>query len=68
MKRVKLTTGIKIGYGVGDMVAGLAFQTVNFHYLFFLNAMIGLPGYLAGMVLLLGRAGTVLRTHLWECW
>ncbi len=56
MKKNKLTTGIKIGYGIGDLVAGLAFQTINFHYLFFLNAMIGLPGYLSGMVLLLGRA------------
>ncbi len=55
MKKAEVSTGVKIGYGVGDMVAGLAFQTVNFHYLFFLNAMIGLPGYLAGLVLLLGR-------------
>jgi GPH family glycoside/pentoside/hexuronide:cation symporter len=51
----KLGLGVKIGYGVGDMVAGLAFNTLNFFYLYFLNTVIGLPAYLAGMVLLIGR-------------
>ena len=51
----KLGLGVKIGYGAGDMVAGLAFNTLNFFYLYFLNTVIGLPAYLAGMVLLIGR-------------
>jgi GPH family glycoside/pentoside/hexuronide:cation symporter len=51
----KLGPGIKIGYGAGDMVAGLAFNTLNFFYLYFLNTVIGLPAYLAGIVLLIGR-------------
>jgi GPH family glycoside/pentoside/hexuronide:cation symporter len=51
----KLGMGVKIGYGAGDMVAGLAFNTLNFFYLYFLNTVVGLPAYLAGIVLLIGR-------------
>jgi glycoside/pentoside/hexuronide:cation symporter, GPH family len=51
----RLGIGVKIGYGAGDMVAGLAFNTLNFYYLYFLNNVVGLPAYLAGCVLLIGR-------------
>jgi GPH family glycoside/pentoside/hexuronide:cation symporter len=51
----KLGIGIKIGYGSGDMAAGLAFNALNFFYLYFLNTVVGLPAYLAGMALLIGR-------------
>jgi GPH family glycoside/pentoside/hexuronide:cation symporter len=43
-------------YGSGDIVAGLAFNTLNFFYLYFLNTVVGMPAYLAGLVLLIGRA------------
>jgi len=52
----RLTTGIKIFYGSGDLVAGLAFNTLNFFYLYFLNTVVGMPAVLAGLVLLIGRA------------
>jgi GPH family glycoside/pentoside/hexuronide:cation symporter len=55
MNRKKLPLSVKSGYGIGDLVAGLAFQTINFHYLFFLNAIVGLPGHLAGLVILIGK-------------
>lgn len=51
----KLPLSVKTGYGIGDLVAGLAFQTLNFHYLFFLNAIVGIPGHLAGLVILIGK-------------
>ena len=31
MSKEKLPLTVKSGYGVGDLVAGLAFQTINFH-------------------------------------
>jgi GPH family glycoside/pentoside/hexuronide:cation symporter len=52
----RIPLGVKIGYGSGDLVAGLAFNTLNFFYLYFLNTVVGMPAYLAGMVLLIGRA------------
>ncbi len=52
----KLSAGIKLCYGCGDLVAGLAFNTLNFFYLYFLNTVVGMPAYLAGLVLLIGRA------------
>ncbi len=52
---LKIPLSIKIAYGSGDIVNGLAFNTINFFYLFFLNAIVGLPPYLAGLVLLIGR-------------
>lgn len=55
MNKKKLPLTVKTGYGIGDLVAGLAFQTINFHYLFFLNAIVGLPGHLAGLVILIGK-------------
>ena len=55
MNKDKLPLSVKTGYGIGDLVAGLAFQTINFHYLFFLNAIVGLPGHLAGLVILIGK-------------
>lgn len=55
MSKEKLPLPVKTGYGAGDLVAGLAFQTINFHYLFFLNAIVGLPGHLAGLVILIGK-------------
>lgn len=55
MNRVKLLLRVKCGYGIGDLVAGLAFQTINFHYLFFLNAIVGIPGHLAGLVIMIGK-------------
>ena len=48
----KLSTGIKLCYGAGDLVAGLAFNALNFFYLYFLNTVVGMPAYLAGLVLL----------------
>jgi GPH family glycoside/pentoside/hexuronide:cation symporter len=51
-----LSTGLKLCYGSGDLVAGLAFNTLNFFYLYFLNTVVGMPAYLAGLVLLVGRA------------
>jgi glycoside/pentoside/hexuronide:cation symporter, GPH family len=51
----RLGLKLKIGYGAGDMVAGLAFNTLNFYYFFFLNTVIGLPAGLAGRALLIGR-------------
>ncbi|NLD92428.1 MAG: MFS transporter [Fibrobacter sp.] len=54
-KELKIPFSIKVAYGSGDIVNGLAFNTINFFYLFFLNAIIGLPPYLAGLVLLIGR-------------
>jgi len=54
--RVALPLGLKLAYGSGDMVAGLAFNTLNFFYLYFLNTVVGMPAYLAGLVLLIGRA------------
>jgi GPH family glycoside/pentoside/hexuronide:cation symporter len=51
----RLGLKVKIGYGAGDMVAGLAFNTLSFFYLYFLNTVIGLPAYLAGLALLIGR-------------
>ena len=56
MSREKLPLSVKCGYGIGDLVAGLAFQTINFHYLFFLNAIVGLPGHVAGLVILIGKS------------
>jgi GPH family glycoside/pentoside/hexuronide:cation symporter len=50
-----LATSLKIFYGSGDLVAGLAFNTLNFFYLYFLNTVVGMPAYLAGLVLLIGR-------------
>jgi len=55
MDKPELPLRVKSGYGIGDLVAGLAFQTINFHYLFFLNAIVGLPGHLAGLVILIGK-------------
>lgn len=55
MSKEKLPLTVKTGYGIGDLVAGLAFQTINFHYLFFLNAIVGLPGHLAGLVIMIGK-------------
>jgi len=52
---LKIPLSIKIAYGSGDIVNGLAFNTLNFFYLFFLNTVVGLPPYLAGLVLLIGR-------------
>jgi GPH family glycoside/pentoside/hexuronide:cation symporter len=54
-KRPALSLGLKLGYGSGDLVAGLAFNTLNFFYLYFLNTVVGMPAYLAGLVLLIGR-------------
>jgi GPH family glycoside/pentoside/hexuronide:cation symporter len=54
--RKSLSTSIKMFYGSGDLVAGLAFNTLNFFYLYFLNTVVGMPAYLAGLVLLIGRA------------
>jgi len=51
----KIPRSLKIAYGSGDIVNGLAFNTLNFFYLFFLNTVVGLPPYLAGLVLLIGR-------------
>jgi glycoside/pentoside/hexuronide:cation symporter, GPH family len=51
-----LSTSLKVFYGSGDLVAGLAFNTLNFFYLYFLNTVVGMPAYLAGLVLLIGRA------------
>jgi glycoside/pentoside/hexuronide:cation symporter, GPH family len=51
----KIPLRVKMAYGSGDMVAGLAFNTLNFFYFFFLNTVVGLPAYLAGLVLLIGR-------------
>lgn len=53
--KFRIPLSIKIAYGSGDVVNGLAFNTLNFFYLFFLNAVVGLPPYLAGLVLLIGR-------------
>lgn len=50
-----LSTSLKVFYGSGDIVAGLAFNTLNFFYLYFLNTVVGMPAYLAGLVLLIGR-------------
>jgi len=51
----KIPLGVKIAYGSGDMVAGLAFNALNFFYFFFLNTVVGLSPFLAGLVLLIGR-------------
>ena len=55
-KSSSLSLGLKLSYGSGDLVAGLAFNTLNFFYLYFLNTVVGMPAYLAGLVLLIGRA------------
>lgn len=55
-ERGALLLRIKLSYGAGDLVAGLAFNTLNFFYLYFLNTVVGMPAYLAGLVLLIGRA------------
>jgi GPH family glycoside/pentoside/hexuronide:cation symporter len=55
-KPEKVSTGLKICYGSGDLVSGLAFNALNFFYLYFLNTVVGMPAYLAGLVLLVGRA------------
>ena len=62
MSREKLPLSVKCGYGIGDLVASLAFQTINFHYLFFLNAVVGLPGHVAGLVILIGKSWDGIRT------
>ena len=54
--RESLSLRIKLCYGSGDLVAGLAFNVLNFFYLYFLNTVVGMPAYLAGLVLLIGRA------------
>jgi glycoside/pentoside/hexuronide:cation symporter, GPH family len=54
-ERTRLSSGIKVLYGSGDLAAGLAFNTLNFFYLYFLNTVVGMPAYLAGLVLLIGR-------------
>jgi GPH family glycoside/pentoside/hexuronide:cation symporter len=54
-KEAPLSLYVKISYGSGDLVAGLAFNTLNFFYLYFLNTVVGMPAYLAGLVLLIGR-------------
>ena len=51
----RLGAGLKIGYGSGDLAAGLAFNTLNFFYLYFLNTVVGMPAWLAGLALLVGR-------------
>jgi glycoside/pentoside/hexuronide:cation symporter, GPH family len=54
--RKHLSNSIKTFYGAGDLVSGLAFNALNFFYLYFLNTVVGMPAYLAGLVLLIGRA------------
>lgn len=51
----RLGLSVKVFYGSGDLVSGLAFNTLNFFYLYFLNTVVGMPAYLAGLVLLIGR-------------
>jgi glycoside/pentoside/hexuronide:cation symporter, GPH family len=55
-KAQRLSLGLMMSYGSGDLVAGLAFNTLNFFYLYFLNTVVGMPAFLAGLVLLIGRA------------
>jgi|WetSurMetagenome_2_1015567.scaffolds.fasta_scaffold00060_43 glycoside/pentoside/hexuronide:cation symporter, GPH family len=51
----RLPLSLKLCYGSGDLVAGLAFNVLNFFYLYFLNTVVGMPAFLAGLVLLIGR-------------
>ena len=51
----KLSTGAKLGYGVGDLSSGLMFQTINFYFLYFLTDVVRLLPQLAGLAVMLGK-------------
>ena len=51
----KLSVGVKIGYGFGDMGGNLFFTVISFWLMKFLTDQIGLPGTLAGAALMIGK-------------
>jgi len=56
----KLPLREKIAYGVGDIANGLAVSSVAFWLLYYLTDVAGLPGTLAGIALMIGRAWDAL--------
>ena len=52
----KLPLREKIAYGIGDVSNGLAVSSVAFWLLYYLTDVAGLPGTLAGIALMVGRA------------
>jgi GPH family glycoside/pentoside/hexuronide:cation symporter len=57
---VKLPLREKVAYGIGDVSNGLAVSSVAFWLLYYLTDVAGLPGTLAGIALMVGRAWDAL--------
>lgn len=55
MRAAKLGPKTKLGYGVGDLGANLAHQTVSFFLLYFLTSSAGVSPALAGTALMIGK-------------
>jgi len=52
----RLSTGVKVGYALGDHSINIQLACLSLFYLFFLSEVVGLSPSLAGLVLLGGRA------------
>ena len=52
---VKVSMGTKLGYGVGDFGANLAFQVVSFYLMFFFTGVFGILPALAGTIFLVSK-------------
>lgn len=53
VQKEKLSVGLKIGYGIGQMADSIGYNVFYSFYLFFLTDIIGLPPSVAGIVSLL---------------
>ena len=47
---------MKLGYGIGDFAANIAFQSIALFYVFFLTDVFGVSPFLAGIIFLVAKA------------
>lgn len=51
----KLSLGVKMGFGAGDLGGNLFFTAMGFWSLFYLTDIAGLPAAAAGFAILIGK-------------